>query len=238
MNPLYQQVSSQILSQIQSGKLKVGDRLPPEACVATEMGVSRSTVRLAFAELENAGVLLRRKRTGTQIIAEKPQQRFNMATSGIQELLSLGRDTEFVISETRNVRAEEIAQLKGHDSETGYWLEVSGTRILVDEVVPFSVNRVYVPARYSGIEPLLHNGVTSVFQAIEKTFDVAVARVTQTTRACACPKEEARIMGIKKATPVMRIDAALYERNGGLMEISVATFDPERFQINTDVEIE
>lgn len=72
----------------------VGDKFPPEADYAAELGVSRSTLRLAFADLEASGVLKRRKRAGTVIISDAPRQRFNMATTGINELLSLGRDTQ------------------------------------------------------------------------------------------------------------------------------------------------
>jgi len=238
MNPLYQQVCQQILDQIQSGELNVGDRLPPEASMASELGVSRSTVRLAFSELENVGVLSRRKRTGTQIIAPIPQKRFSMATQGIHEILSLGRDTTLKISSVRNVNEKDIPELEGQFSETGYWLEVIGTRTLSHEKIPFSVNRVYVPARYSGIEPLLSKEVTSVFQLVENTFGITVTRVKQTTRAIICNKDDAKRMGLKSKSPALRIDAKLYIDDDHLLEVSVATFDPERFQLQTDIEID
>lgn len=64
MKALYLQVSDTILKQISAGERKVGDRLPPEADFATELGVSRSTLRLAFNQLESHGVLRRRKKAG------------------------------------------------------------------------------------------------------------------------------------------------------------------------------
>ena len=238
MSSLGKQVSNQILQQIQSGELKVGDRLPSETDIATNLGVSRSTVRLAFAELEKGGVLSRQKKVGTRIIAEKPQQRFNMATRGIQELLSLGRDTTLDIIKVSTVRTETVPQLIKHESETGFWLEVYGTRTLPSETLPFSVNRVYVPARYAGIEPLLSKQVTSVFQIIESTFDVSVASVKQSTRAIACVENDANIMGLDASSPALRIDASLYESQGKLLEVSVAVFDPDRFQLHTEVKID
>jgi len=238
MNALYQQVSQQILRQIQSGELKVGDRLPPEAKMANVLGVSRSTIRLAFTELENVGVLSRRKRTGTQIISSTPQKKFSMATQGVHEILSLGRDTRLDIKGIRNAKAQDIPELDGHVSETGYWLEVYGTRTLNNDNVPFSVNRIYVPARYSGIEPLLSDDVTSVFQLIENTFDLAVSRVKQSTRAVACDNDDAKIMGLRSGSAVLRIDAELYANDGKLLEISVAKFDSERFQLQTDMATE
>lgn len=238
MTALYQQVSQGILEQVQSGTLQVGDKLPPEAEYAAELGISRSTLRLAFAELERVGVLQRKKRSGTQIISNQPKSRFNMNTTGIYELLSLGRDTVLSDIETRTLPTAEIQQLAGFVSETDHWLEVKGTRTLSGEVTPFNVSRVYVPARYAGIEPLMQGKSTSVFRTIEDCFGVSAGRVSQAVKAIPCPETEANIMGLAVGAPVLQIDAQLYVRDGGLMEISIAIFDPERFQVRTDVRID
>ena len=238
MSTLYSQVCENILDQIQTGALKVGDRLPPEAEYAAELGISRSTLRLAFSELEASGVLKRKKRAGTEIISDTPKPRFNMTTSGIGELLSLGRDTEFSIFDTGTCRTEDVPQLQGLFSETGHWLQVNGARTLQSETQPFSVNQVFVPARYAAIETVLTSTKASVYQAIEETFNVTVGRVNQTVRAIACPAAEAKIMGLVEGAPVLQIEAQLFLRDGSLMEVSVATFDPARFQVRTDVRIE
>lgn len=238
MTALYHRVCDQIMNQIETGKLQVGDRLPPEAEFAQQIGVSRSTLRMAFAELEAAGVLQRRKRIGTRVISNARKQRFSMATTGVNELLSLGRDTTFTVSGTRTVHTREIAQLKGQTSETDHWLEVEGTRTLTGEATPFSINHVYVPARYAGIEPLLRDTRASVFRVIEDRFNVRIGRVSQTVRAIACDEKSAKVIGVASGAPVLQIEAHLFERDGRLMEISLATFDPDRFQIQTDVEIE
>ncbi len=237
MSALYQQVAEGIMARIAQGELQVGDRLPPEQYYAASLGISRSTLRLAFAELEAAGVLRRKKRAGTEIISATPVKRFNMATTGIAELLSLGRDTQFEIFGTRSVQTEDIAPLHGLKSETGYWLEVHGARTMAGEARPFSVNRVYVPARFAGIEPVLKARGTSVFRAIEDRFDVAVGRVSQVMRAIACPAAEAQLMGLAEGAPALQITAQLFVQDGQLMEVSVAIFDPERFEVRTDVQI-
>lgn len=238
MSALYRKVCTQILEQIASGQRKVGDRLPPEKEFASELGISRSTLRLAFTELESNGVLRRRKRAGTQIIAAEPQPKFSMATSGIHDVLSLGRNTAFHISKVSTIHSDDVGFLQGHHSETEHWLEVCGARTMNDDSRPFSANRVYIPAKFAGIEPLLKNTDTSVFQTIEKAFGVSVSRVTQSTRAIACSREDAGVLGLNSGAPVLQIDAALYAQQGELMELSVAVFDPARFQLYSDVSIE
>ena len=237
MSALYKRVSAEILKRVTSGDLNVGDTLPPEADYAAALGVSRSTLRLAFTDLERVGVLLRKKRAGTKIIASQPKPQFNMSTTGLHELLSLGRDTELVITETRTVRTQDVPYLGGYKSETDHWLEISGTRALPEQTTPFNYTQIYVPARYAAIEHILKPTETSIFRVIEKTFDVAVGHVSQSAKAISCSPEAATIIGLTTGAPVLQIVAELNMRDGVLMEVSVATFDPDRFQLKTEVEI-
>ncbi len=60
-------VCQSLQSQIASGKLKIGDRLPSENDMAAMFGVSRLTVRLAIQKLNAMGVLETRQGSGTYV---------------------------------------------------------------------------------------------------------------------------------------------------------------------------
>lgn len=237
MSTLYEKVARSIMDQIEDGSLAVGDGLPPEAEYAAQLGISRTTLRLAFDKLENQGVLERRKRIGTKIISAKPKRPYSMATTDLNELLNLGRDTRLVLSGTRTVRTEDVPELDGLTSETGHWLEVTGVRFMTGEADPFSVNRVYVPARFAAIEPALKDVETSIFEAIETIFDVKVGRIHQSVTARPCPATEARLLGLSLHDATLQIQAQLFTEQDALLEVSVATYHPERFQLNTDLRI-
>ena len=57
----YEQVADQLLSMINSGELKPGDRLPSEAALAADFGVSRTTVREALRILATRNLIQTRK---------------------------------------------------------------------------------------------------------------------------------------------------------------------------------
>lgn len=63
----FEQIRAQICEQIDSGTLRVGDRLPPIRSLATELNVAAGTVARAYRELEAEHVLQTKTRSGTTV---------------------------------------------------------------------------------------------------------------------------------------------------------------------------
>ena len=73
----YQQIRSQLEAQIHSGEFGPGERLPTEAELQAEHGVSRATAQKALNELAQAGLVVRQRgRAGTHVpqVYEGPRQ--------------------------------------------------------------------------------------------------------------------------------------------------------------------
>ena len=69
---LHAQIRDRFLGQIREGKLRPGDRLPSESEIMKQFSVSRGTVTRALRDLEVAGVLLRRRGSGTFVCEKEP----------------------------------------------------------------------------------------------------------------------------------------------------------------------
>jgi GntR family transcriptional regulator len=65
--PLHKQAEEQLRSLIEKKHFKEGDTLPNETDLAKRWGISRNTLRQAFSNMVNDGLLERRKRSGTQV---------------------------------------------------------------------------------------------------------------------------------------------------------------------------
>lgn len=65
--PPYEQIRAQIEALVTSGALRPGDRLPPVRQLAADLDLAPGTVARAYKELEGAGVVATRRRTGTHI---------------------------------------------------------------------------------------------------------------------------------------------------------------------------
>src|SRR5215471_10720144 len=69
---LNEQIAEKIQLQITDGKLKPGDRLPPERELASLLKVNRATVREAIHLLRERGLVERKNGRGTHIVAMLP----------------------------------------------------------------------------------------------------------------------------------------------------------------------
>ncbi|GAA4418097.1 GntR family transcriptional regulator [Georgenia halophila] len=65
--PPYEQIRGQVTALVAAGTLVAGDRLPTVRDLAADLGVAVGTVQRAYRELEAAGVVLSRRRTGTVV---------------------------------------------------------------------------------------------------------------------------------------------------------------------------
>ena len=55
--PLYIQLRDQLRALVHSGELRLGDRIPASRELAQQLGVHRTTVANAYAELESEGLI-------------------------------------------------------------------------------------------------------------------------------------------------------------------------------------
>ena len=233
--PRHARLTRTLRDRITSGELALGTRLPPEVELAAAHGVSRATLRRALGELESEGLVERRRRSGTVVVANEPQKSLRMATSGFPELLSLTKSSRLRVLRTRHVADGASPFLGAHRSSTGHWLEITAERFIGRSDKPVSWLVMFVDGAFAGIEPVLHEVGGSVFELIETLFSLKITRLRQSMTAIACPDEVATSIALKPGMPVIALDAELFAGDGRLIEITHAIYDPGRFQLCTDV---
>ncbi|MCZ2858944.1 GntR family transcriptional regulator [Blastococcus sp. VKM Ac-2987] len=70
--PPYEQIRGQIAALVHGGVLTEGARLPTMRALAADLGVAVGTVARAYSELEAAGLVASRRRTGTVVTGGAP----------------------------------------------------------------------------------------------------------------------------------------------------------------------
>lgn len=113
--PIYQQIVDQIQFRIMSGQLDVGDELPTIRGLAESLRVNPNTVARAYRELENDGLVEKRRTTGT-FVAELPAnrsvaQRRRMLSPLVDKLIIQSRQLGFTLDEVFEQLSKRDLQL-------------------------------------------------------------------------------------------------------------------------------
>jgi DNA-binding FadR family transcriptional regulator len=116
---LYMQIYSQILSEIQSGSFKIGDKLPAERELCEQFGVSRAPIRQALSALELNGIIYSRQGEGvyvknTQVTPDRSQSAIFFNSISPEDIVEVRMNIEPLIVKFAAQRAtnEDIEELR------------------------------------------------------------------------------------------------------------------------------
>lgn len=105
---LFEEICDQIRGQLSQGKIRPGDKLPPERLLATQFGVGRSAVREALRALEVSGLIeLRKGVKGGAFLLEESAP----LTQSMEDMIDLGRVSMHDFTEARILITEVVTRL-------------------------------------------------------------------------------------------------------------------------------
>lgn len=94
--PPFDQLRTRIIEGVRSGRLTAGTRLPTVRDLASRLGLAANTVARSYRELESAGILETRGRSGTFVASLDPSDAAMAAAAtayaDVARSLGLGRD--------------------------------------------------------------------------------------------------------------------------------------------------
>ena len=111
--PRYLEIQRDLQERIASGDWGPGSRVPPEHELQTQYACSRMTVNKALSALAGAGLIIRKRRSGSFVAAPKSQQTILKIHDIKAEIIGNGQAYRFDIlrREARRATAEDAARL-------------------------------------------------------------------------------------------------------------------------------
>lgn len=162
--PLYQQIRVQILNEIRSGNLKVGDAIDTETTLMKKYNASRTTVRNAISDLVKDGIIKRTAGKGSFIKKNLPKAEVKL-TGTFEDILNVAKTTsakvlrfEFVeppfniiklLNLKKNDRVLRIDRLRFVDNtpflySTNYLPEHIGRLLTIKDVEDSTLTELFV----------------------------------------------------------------------------------------------
>jgi GntR family transcriptional regulator len=236
--PRYVQISREFTRAISDGIYPVGSRLPTEAELCEQFGISRFTAREAIRVLLSAGLVTRRPRIGTVVIAKPDTARYAHDATSLHDLLQYARDTELRFFYIGKV-ALSTAQAQDFGVPTGEeWTYALAIRFTAEPARagktvapsrPFCVTRLFLNPELVGIGALLRERRTAVYALIEREYGTAIERVEQELSGTVLDADDAANLGCTAGAPALRIVRRYYDKQGQLLEVADNVHPSDRF---------
>ena len=150
--PRYAQVANDLMERIASGEYPIGSLLPKEVDLSAEYRISRHTMREALRRLDEAGLVSRRRRAGTEVLAATPAPSYRQPINSIDDLLQYGEATEVRVRRKARVKCNAaLAKMLGCEKGRE-WLRVETIRTRPGDRRPTDTDRAdFQPRRAGGI---------------------------------------------------------------------------------------
>lgn len=228
---LYFQMVDLLKNRIDT-EMKPHDKLPSERELTTTYGVSRTTVRLALAELENEGYIYRQHGKGTFVsdLSDKANDLAG-AYSFTEQMQQLGRKPLTKVLTFQRIEADKTiaSQLQLNLGEVVIHLR----RLRTADGEPLMVEDTYLPSKY-------FLALTETMVQEQPLYDLFSNEFQQTIRvadeeffASIATEADGELLHIPEGAPVLNLVRKAYNMKNELIEytISVARADQFHYKI-------
>jgi GntR family transcriptional regulator len=228
---LSDQAQHYLLTLIENGTYPPGEQLPSEKSLATQLGISRPTLREALHILEQDGIVVRRHGVGT-FVASSYNHRLESGLERLESILELAArqgltmqcsDLE-VNEEPATARlAEKLGVSRGAPL-----LRIARALGTDTQTVAYMVD--YASTAYLSAEDVDHTFRGSVLDLLRRKQDLEVLQAEADITALTADADLAKKLRVKKGQPILLMEELLFDQRGQAIEFSRNYFVPEHFR--------
>ncbi len=243
--PLYQRIANELRRGIADGRYPVGARLPTEVEMCEQFGISRFTARGAIRLLSTAGLVTRRQRVGTVVIAQPGEARYRHDATSLTDLFQYAQDTELrMVYVGRIALSKTQAQDFGAEAGQEWVLAVGLRHDHADAATarksappsrPICITRIFLNPMLRDIEARLRERKTAVYALIEREYKITIQRVEQEIQGVVLTADDAASLQSEPGAPALRIVRRYYSDAGELIEVADNIHPSDRFSYRMEM---
>jgi GntR family transcriptional regulator len=231
--PKWYQLAQTLRSDIVSGRMKSGERIDAEVRLAEQYGISVIPVRQALRALEQEGLVVRHRGSGTYV-SDTPHS-FKQAVTSLETLYSREFAKPAVILERGTVAMPE--QFRAAFAGIADLAFVR--RLAYREGKPWSYGTLYFAPAYAGklTDRLLERFPT--YRLLRELYGLELTRSHFEAKAVAAGQEVAGFLEIDPFSPALSLSCVTYDRDDEAVGAFAVTFvsDPFTFSFDTSHEL-
>jgi len=223
-------VRDQILTMLD--ELTVGDALPSERRLSTDLKVSRPTLRAVIDELVREGLLLRRHGSGTYVAEPKIALPLTM-TSFTEDMARRGmRAGSHVISFEPISAGAKLGQRLRVSPVDQVWA-IRRLRLADDETM--AIEFLHVPRRL--LPDLTREDLEehSFYTLLQEQHGIVIASGTQTIEPTVVNEEEAEMLAVPVHSPAFLFERTTESEGGDVVEYVRSLYRGDRYKLVTEL---
>ncbi len=207
--PLYAQLADQILGQIRSGDLPVGEKIPSEHQLSDMFKIGRPTVRQATEVLIRRGYLMRKRGSGTYV-ADRSKHIGLFSLGGTLESFSeQGYALETKIIEKTELVLQEVNDENPLSGRPAFKVR----RLGLVEKEPVLLETFWFDADvFEGFEKIDLEG-KSLSEIVLSHYRMEVTSAEQRFSVARLEGKEAKLLGVASGEPILHVGRLLHFRS-------------------------
>jgi GntR family transcriptional regulator len=213
-------------------ELRPGDLLPSERVLAQRLGVARMTVRQELDRLVLDGLVTRRHGQGT-FVAEPKLVQSDHITSFSEDMRARGKQPGSRVLSVSVEQADPIVVARlGLPADSRVLRLV---RVRTGDGEPIALERANLPAdRFPGLVEADFEQV-SLYELIERRWNVRIDRAEQRISAVLPDPEDARLLETSPSVPAFLIERVTRDADDGVIEYGRSLYRGDRYEVLMNV---
>ena len=227
--PLYYQIRQQLLEQIQSGELSPGQPIPSEHELSARFGVSRMTARQATKSLGDEGVVYSRPGLGTFVSGSKQLKTSSELLSFTQEMKSRGTQPSSCVLAFDEVAVETEVARALHLAAKAKVFRLK--RVRMADSLPMCVEESFLSAKLCPALLETFDPRKSLYQVLADRYGIRMTAADEVAEASLAHAEDARLLKIKKGSPVFVLTRVSYAQSSQPVEFVRSIYRGDRWML-------
>jgi DNA-binding GntR family transcriptional regulator len=231
--PHFADIARELTEAIASGRYPVGSVLPTELELRDYYRTSRHTVRAALHELQQLGLVSRRKNAGTRVESARPRSEFRPTLASVDDLVQFGSEHLRLVQSTDVIAADRDLARTLQCEEGARFLRISSLRIDGGKSrAPVGWTDVYIAPDYADVADIAREQPDRLISAlIEERYGHSIAEIQQGIQAVLVSDEMAKRLRAEAGTAALEIVRRYLDAAGKCFEVSVSVHPAERFSV-------
>ncbi|MCY1506727.1 putative fructoselysine utilization operon transcriptional repressor [compost metagenome] len=229
------EISRQLIEGITTGRYAVGSLLPTEFELCEQYQASRYTIRAVLQELQQLGLVSRRKNVGTRVESARPRPVFRPSLASVDDLVQFGAEHLRVVQSVEEVAVTAAVAAEIGCAPGARWLRISSLRMDGGEDgTPMAWTDVYVDPAYTEVGELVRASPDMLVSTlIESRYDRQIAEIHQDVRAFAiADRRIAEALRLEAGAAALKIVRRYLDAAGETFEVSVTVHPADSFSVS------